>query len=672
MVKFGRHVDSLRLYSNNSDSSALEKDRSPLYWVPYNHIKQEYIYSNATHDPEQAFIERWDECLQLACQDLSRAMRDVWQGIFDELVKHESNHDSIRGIPPILAFQLYWSGEVDKPDATEEQERNRRRMQEIMAQFNQLRTLAIANTESLRKLVKKYDKHHSSTLSGTLSGRLLPRLYSSSLSHSQFVLEVYTSTLRSILDQDQPPQVEENRANTSEDDKGENDQLDHAMDDGDPHFTRLSKRSDSEYHHFKSVSARLEEWEWLQRLIKSIPAPQLQGLVAHRGFHSTNDRSDVRPLENSLQAYEMAWSCGIHLCECDIALTQDEQLVLAHDDDFHRLALNTKEGSAAYKRVSDLTFQELIALPLKSGIRPPLLLDVLSSAYAISSSATTTSTTKAQLIIEIKPGHPNAASALVRLLAKHPHLIPCVAVVMSFDLTIMHQFRQEMLLHTFEQSQSIDPKPLGWKPANASSLLLSSSSSPMVSSILRKKPAVVHSRNQRSMSVGNYLQPPIPGLVSPGSSLPPRPPLSPGDKVRTVQHSSHSRNHLPKMLLLTIAQESHHVPPLELRLNIGSDDDLGRIDSWLKMASPSDPGSSSLDGVYLQFERDMLTPEGASRLRQLSQRGYTVGIWGSARHNDPDTWESFSFLVNEGEASFVNTDLPSRFRKGIVVRQPTA
>ena len=36
-----------------------------------------------------------------------------------------------------------------------------------------------------------------------------------------------------------------------------------------------------------------------------------------------SDRA-VRPLENSLSAYEVAWSAGVRLCECDIALTADE------------------------------------------------------------------------------------------------------------------------------------------------------------------------------------------------------------------------------------------------------------------------------------------------------------------------------------------------------------
>jgi hypothetical protein len=46
-----------------------------------------------------------------------------------------------------------------------------------------------------------------------------------------------------------------------------------------------------------------------------------------------------------------------------------------------------------------------------------------------------------------------------------------------------------------------------------------------------------------------------------------------------------------------------------------------------------------LDGVYLQWEKEMMTSEGAAYLRQLSQR-FLVGIWGYAER-DPDDFETF-------------------------------
>ena len=82
--------------------------------------------------------------------------------------------------------------------------------------------------------------------------------------------------------------------------------------------------------------------------------------------------------------------------------------------------------------VSELTFRELIALPLKSGQRPPLLLDVLQSAHTIGNGS--------QLVVEIKPGSTLVAGALCELVSKYPYLSPAIGVVMSFDLFCIHEF----------------------------------------------------------------------------------------------------------------------------------------------------------------------------------------------------------------------------------------
>jgi hypothetical protein len=83
-----------------------------------------------------------------------------------------------------------------------------------------------------------------------------------------------------------------------------------------------------------------------------------------------------------------------------------------------------------------LKFKELIALQLKSGSRPTLLVDVLRSARAVGGDA--------QLIIEIKPGNSAAASALSRLLRRNPGFMPFVAAIMSFDFITMHRLKKEL------------------------------------------------------------------------------------------------------------------------------------------------------------------------------------------------------------------------------------
>jgi glycerophosphoryl diester phosphodiesterase len=113
-------------------------------------------------------------------------------------------------------------------------------------------------------------------------------------------------------------------------------------------------------------------------------------------------------------------------------LTKDEKLVLAHDKDFSRLALDPSKN----KKVSDLTMKEIIGLTFKSGTRPPLLLDVLRSAQAIGGSA--------RLVVEIKAGNEEAGTAIVRLFRRYPKLIERCAVIMSFDAYLMHKLRTEL------------------------------------------------------------------------------------------------------------------------------------------------------------------------------------------------------------------------------------
>jgi len=127
-------------------------------------------------------------------------------------------------------------------------------------------------------------------------------------------------------------------------------------------------------------------------------------------------------------AVEVATYCTqLTFSEINITLffsprTKDERLILAHDDTFTRLALN-KHHPTSSQKIQDLTFKELMALPLTSASRPPLLLDVLSSAETIGAD-------HAQLVIEIKPGNEAAASALAQLLAQRPEFWPCIAVIM--------------------------------------------------------------------------------------------------------------------------------------------------------------------------------------------------------------------------------------------------
>ena len=107
-------------------------------------------------------------------------------------------------------------------------------------------------------------------------------------------------------------------------------------------------------------------------------------------------------------------------------------------------------------------------------------------------------------------------------------------------------------------------------------------------------------------------------------------------------------------MLLTVADPPSMPCELQVQYN-----ELHRVDAWLQHET------GALDGVYLQYEKEMMTPEGAAYLRELSQR-FMVGVWAYAER-DPDDFETFEWLVKEGNCSFVNTDLPKNFRKNLVL-----
>jgi glycerophosphoryl diester phosphodiesterase len=108
---------------------------------------------------------------------------------------------------------------------------------------------------------------------------------------------------------------------------------------------------------------------FLKSISKKLSSLSLQShLVVHRGFHSITDRAS-RPLENSLSSFEAAWTNGLHLCECDVALTVDGHIVLCHDKSFERLALFAAAEGATTKPVNEMTLRELMGLQLRTGSR---------------------------------------------------------------------------------------------------------------------------------------------------------------------------------------------------------------------------------------------------------------------------------------------------------------
>lgn len=88
--------------------------------------------------------------------------------------------------------------------------------------------------------------------------------------------------------------------------------------------------------------------------------------VGHRGA------SALAP-ENTLRAFEVAIEHGLDVCELDVHLSRDGQLVVIHDDDLSRVA-----GRGL--RVADVTVAELARIDVGDGQGVPRLIDVFELA----------------------------------------------------------------------------------------------------------------------------------------------------------------------------------------------------------------------------------------------------------------------------------------------------
>ena len=558
MVKFGRH---LQFYLE------CEQPEGEHYIVPYSEIR-DIIGDN---DSEQ-FVDEWRECLRLSAEDFTSSTATLWRKLFAAL----HNHPEARGARIEDALNLYVS--VEDVDAG----------QDLLASARNIYSAADVNAEALRKLIKKFDKHALERGDNLLSPSLLPELYTSSFSSSLKSLECNIDTLRRLTSE------------VAGDSSGW---------EADSETNSERSKQDEE-----SVKKRADEFQWLNDTVSSICPSNLPHVVAHRGFHNPHGLVDVRPVENSLQAYEAAWSSGIHLCECDVALTKDEKLVLAHDEDFSRLAL-IPGLSTSKTKVKDLTLRQIMSMQLRSGIRPPLLVDVLHSAMNIGPHA--------KLIIEIKPGNSEAGSALARMFTQYPELMQNVAVIMSFDAFIVHSLRRD-LVERFGPSSTPPNDP---------------STSEMAYSL---RGYGVHSM------VGSRKEPTRTSL----STM--------NDAAATFDHASANDSgvRLPKVMLVTVAE------PPQQQCELWADvDDLSQVEEWLKHED------DALDGVYLQFQPKMLQPEGAALLKEFSQK-YAVGVWGLLGR-DPDDYPTLQTLVRNCGVSYYNTDLPRNFLLKKTKRQPT-
>jgi len=578
MVKFGNHIAALSAAEGRTDDS--------VYLVPYGVIARlcgsEFVSSPLsplygafdrvvtaispaklkgknvkTADDgakrRSAFTSAWQNALRSAVTQKRTRLNAVWKKIFERLFETDEYGES-RGMRMLDAVRSF----KERASPSE--------LLELRATFVKTYEIARTNGEALRKLVKKHDKYCRGA-SLKMSVFFMPELYASGL------LEEPDAAMVDLMEtRDDPLSGADKQATKPV-------SLEHI-----------------------SLKKRANEIEWLQSAVASMEGDDdLLHLVAHRGFHDTGD-GDLRPLENSIDAYELAWTSGIKLCECDITLTRDRHIVLCHDRDLQRLAMLPGEARTMVN-VSELTLRELIAVRLKSGTRPPLLKDILRSAIELGDS---------QMVIEIKSGNSSTADALCDLIESNPGLLTAIAVIMSFDAHIMHIVKSRLISsYLFAKKEAI-----------------------------RKSSSLT---NLAALSGADWGDTVVAAQRSPKRK-------GENDLTRARAFSSIiGRDRIPKLLLLTVSQKPDK--PYLLELDIAKD--VSRLHGWLT----SD--GVSLDGVYLQFQDYMLTREGIAALRRLSSV-HTVGVWGYAGR-DPDSIHTLRQLVREAGVSFVNSDLPRNF-----------
>jgi len=636
------------------------------------------------------------------------------------------------------------------------------RAQTTFSFLKDIHATALINAEALRKLVKKFDKMHYKLDSHSylLSAKLLPEVYASNFTGALASLEAGLAVLRMLLQIDEDDDNSLATAEDYADNVNENSEtLPKAIRDENRRLRKLATMDDDlrdvavlsgGYFGNKKdtdaelVKRRMKELQWLRQMIEGIDPAYIGKIVGHRGFHSIHDRSDVRPLENSLMAYEAAWTNGVHLCECDIALTKDERIILAHDENFKRLGMDPT-SPLANRTVRDLTFKELMSLPLKTGARPPLLFDVLRSAMAIGGDA--------KMIVEIKAGNTEAGPALARMFVRHPQLMEHVAVVMSFDAFIMHNLRREMAavfeqLHQQQNQEQLIPPPAiksasipisheleydnvgpGENPtvhplkapqlsniALGSTLSLSPNLGPSIMmgthnrapSHLRVPSKIGLGHHNRldsrdmfglgmrigggggpadksagELNLGMNLAEIDTSMSQSSSFLPIHKSVSNLDEDDVVAAASEEEKKekdapspsnnddfvparsrpgmvsvlsndgiksFPKLLLITVAEAPK--ADYELFVDITKPEKVAELDGWLRGGD-----GGTLDGVYMQYQKAMMGPEGSKTMRNLASR-YDVGIWGA--NPVPDDWDVstlwiyFESLVSDISASHLS------------------
>ncbi|MBP3424631.1 MAG: glycerophosphodiester phosphodiesterase [Alistipes sp.] len=120
----------------------------------------------------------------------------------------------------------------------------------------------------------------------------------------------------------------------------------------------------------------------------SVTAMAQPQVIAHRGFHATKGSC-----RNSIEALKQAQKLGLYGSECDINLTKDGVIVVAHGGMHPDKSAYRKGEDIPRLNIQKSTYEELTTIPLENGETIPTLEQYLEQAKK---------SKKTKLIIEIK------------------------------------------------------------------------------------------------------------------------------------------------------------------------------------------------------------------------------------------------------------------------------
>lgn len=152
-------------------------------------------------------------------------------------------------------------------------------------------------------------------------------------------------------------------------------------------------------------------------------------IIGHRGAAGL-------ALENTLESFKRAADLGVRTIEFDVHVTKDEYMVLSHDNSLARI-------SNSNKRISDLTYTELQAIPLNNGETMPLLSEVLAFAQ------------KRQLAVIVEVKIRTHLEALCEVLDAYPDVPMTVASFHHDVASLIRKLRPHLAIYLAEQHHPI-------------------------------------------------------------------------------------------------------------------------------------------------------------------------------------------------------------------------